>query len=249
MKIIGTIINSEGQRATAVSIRFSFKSNPAISSGHGVYAPDRVVSTDDVGEFEAPGIPAGRWSMAVGGIAIYHLVVPDNNNEADFTTLLDPDQGVSQTPEHPLATLGLALVQHELALAAWPSGTHNKMGMLYAPADADHQFFRYDRDSLAVHDGSTVIKPTDLEADEPGRWLWVNHNGAGALAASVISVSTRAALKALASNVLVKAVIVTNREDDDVGIIYTSFFGDVTAGNDGSVIQPTDGLTRYHRIF
>lgn len=101
--INGTIIGNETQQASQIPIVFKYQSNPALSGGRGIYAPDRVVQTNTVGVFSAI-LPMGIWDMTVGGLATYRIVVPDDTNTYNFSDIIDPNATVTTgvtTPAYP----------------------------------------------------------------------------------------------------------------------------------------------------
>lgn len=245
--ITGTIINLNAARAQT-AIDFQYLSSPAVVSGSGVDPSPRRIFTNGIGQFSIV-LPMGDYFMIVAGLAIYKISVPDDNQTYDFTSRIIG--AVTQSPTNPLAVLGLWLKQNITELRSVPGTSANRLAVLYSPTEADKQFFRWDAASAVADNGSTVIKPTDIESGSPGRWLWMDHGyGSGGVGTnSIIGVATRAALKAIPSTSSLRFAIIGNPEVAGLATGYTFIFGDTTTADDINVIAPNDGLGRYFAKF
>jgi hypothetical protein len=241
--ITGTFVDGGVARAR-VPIRFTYQSSPGIAGLFGVTSRIPVTTeTNEVGQFSQV-LSMGDWEMEVDGHDRFLIAVPDDNATYDFVSRIIG--AVTQSPTTPLAAAGIVVSQNETTLAGAASASSAlRLAVLYTPASAGKNLFRWDNTSAAAHNGTTIINPTGNTGN--GRWHWIDHaTGVGiALATSMVAVETVAAMKAIPSASVIKGVMVTNKELADYANFYSFILGAVDAADGYSVIAPDDGLGRF----
>lgn len=247
--ITGTIRGNTGQVVASVPVVFKYQSNPAVASGAAVYAPDLTENTDELGQF-SQALNMGKWQMTVGGVVVYTLVVPDDDNTYDFTEVLDPVSPVTQSVANPLAVLGLHIRENINSLRNVTNNASNRFAVLYSPVNPETQFYRWDQSSFAVDDGTnntSAVRTTDTDEDEPGRFLIIPIVVSGVAGQSGY-VASMAALKAIPSSASNSTRLVMDVEAPHK--MWAYYHGEsATPVDDVNIVRANDNLGNWHGIL
>lgn len=246
--VTGTLTDTRtGLRAVRIPVKFVARNEAAVIIGAGgVFTPDRIVQTNDVGLFSAV-LPMGTYDIEVSGKDVYRIVVPDDDDAYDFVDLLDPESPVTQSVDNPIAVLGLVISENETTLAADRTASSTlRMAALYSPADSSRVLYRWDNSSALAHNGTTVINPTGNVGN--GRWRLISLPSGGG-SGGFDRVTTIAAMKAIVSSASNKIIFVTEETDPNHGKVFNYKHGDATAAVDYQIIAPDDGGGRFFRLL
>lgn len=120
---------------------------------------------DPLGSFTID-LALGSYRMTVDGVNVL-ITIPEGTGTVSLEDVIDeaaltPGSGSSQ---------GFVQVTNVTALTALPWSTIYKRAWLTTPDAREPREMYWDAASTATHDGQTIVKPYNITALEPGRWL------------------------------------------------------------------------------
>ncbi len=124
-----------------------------------------VESDEETGAFEVD-LDIGDYRVTVDGVNLI-ISVPTTSGTANIDTLVTGV--VTMSPVY--STTGWITAQDVATLRLIHSSTSLQFARLTNPAAREPREWYYVVDSTSDDDGLTIVKPYDLDASEPGRWL------------------------------------------------------------------------------
>lgn len=173
------------------TMRITPRSVPVVTNGSLILPEQIIISTDSVGNFTVT-LAMGAYEFAAGDAKVIVSSDATTNTYALEDRIIsdvfqDPTLPVASpatdsslgmvkidSPNpNPVAVTGLFFVTDITALKAIAGHSSNKMAWIKNPPARAPREFIYDPTSSAAEDtqGWTVVRPNNISAGNPGRWL------------------------------------------------------------------------------
>ena len=163
--ITGTLYDIQGNALKYETVTITPLSAPVVN-GATVHLSDPInLVTDDSGVLPTLNLVPGEYTLEAKGDS-FNFEVSETSGTYDISTLVSS----SLTYISPVSQ-GVFQVADTDALLALAASDNNVRAYITSPDPGAAREVYWDKNSTATHNGTTIFKPTSLDADEAGRWL------------------------------------------------------------------------------